>query len=60
MIARTGGRLRLFAFVEPRLDEPRSGKSVENRASRGLTICTLDVNGKADYDTASRILELGK
>ena len=30
------------------------------RASRGLTICTLDVNGKADYDTASRILELGK
>ena len=30
------------------------------RASRGLTICTLDVNGKADYDTASRILETGK
>lgn len=30
------------------------------RASRGLTICTLDVNGKADYDTARRILETGK
>ncbi len=30
------------------------------RASRGLTICTLDVNGKADYDAAFRILENGK
>jgi hypothetical protein len=30
------------------------------RASRGLTICTLDVNGKADYDAAFRILETGK